>query len=156
MAALGTVGYRRPAEKERDCSSATSTGRRSSRSGNALAGWHGEAPAEKFRRVAVGPRSPTPVRHLRRFTVTHDRGMGAAKDTDGGIWRVQPVFRFSIRAGFPAVYELFTEAESYRDWVFRFDAEQAEREAKQAGKGRPASTVPGARVVRVAWTGSPP
>ncbi len=95
---------------------------------------------KNFNELLSDSRFPTTVRHLRRIyrdPMTGEPEWGLVKEPDGGISGVysqstdQP---FKI-AGFPAVYAHFEEAKNYRDWVFRFDVAQADREAKQGGKG---------------------
>jgi type II secretory pathway pseudopilin PulG len=115
---------------------------------------------KNFNELLSDSRFPSTVRHLRRLyrdPMTGETEWGLVKDADGGISGVYSLSSDSPfkRAGFPAVYEQFAEAEAYRDWVFRFDVEQAEREAKQTGKGRPASTAPGGEGGAGSVTGSP-
>lgn len=98
---------------------------------------------KNFDELLTDPRFPTTVRHLRRIyrdPMTGNAEWGLEMDPDGGIYSVysRSADKPFKRAGFPAVYAHFDEAESYRDWTFRFDAAQAEREASQAGQGRPA------------------
>jgi len=95
---------------------------------------------KNFTELLSDSRFPTTVRHLRRIfrdPMTGEPEWGLVKEPDGGISGVYSLSAdkpFKI-AGFPAVYAHFQEAQSYRDWLFRFDVAQAEREAKQGGKG---------------------
>ena len=94
---------------------------------------------KNFDELLSDPRFPTTVRHLRRpyrDPMTGGAEWGLLKEPDGGISGVYSLSTDSPfkQGGFPAVYESFVDAESYRDWVFRFDAAQAEREARQAEK----------------------
>jgi type II secretory pathway pseudopilin PulG len=93
-----------------------------------------------FDELLSDARFPTTVRHLRRFyrdpMMTGETEWGLLKEPDGGIAGVyskstEAPFK---RAGFAAADAHFQEAESYRDWVFRFDLAQAEREAQQGAR----------------------
>lgn len=98
-----------------------------------------------FGELLEDPRFPKTVRHLRQ--VWHDpftasREWGLVREPDGGF---SAVYSLSAkeplkRGNFPADYLQFNEARSYRDWVFRFDVEKAQREAQKAqpqAPGRP-------------------
>jgi type II secretory pathway pseudopilin PulG len=90
-----------------------------------------------FDELLVDPRFPNTVRHLRRvwrdpFTGTSEWGL--VREQDGGFSGVYSLGEGQpFKSGnFPVDYEQFREAGSYRDWVFRFDVEKAQREAQQA------------------------
>ena len=94
---------------------------------------------KNFDELLSDPRFPTTVRHLRRLyrdPMTGGTEWGLVKEPDGGLSGVysQSADMPFKRAGFAADYEQFREAESYRDWKFRFDLEKAQREIQQAAK----------------------
>lgn len=100
---------------------------------------------KNFDELLSDPRFPTPVRHLRRVyrdPMTGATEWGLVKEPDGGLSGVYSPSTDAPfkRAGFPATYESFRDAESYRDWKFRFDLEKAQREAQQAAKPGSAKT----------------
>ena len=146
MAALGTMWHTAAQrEKERDLLFVGNQYRQAIESF-----WKTPVPVGTVRRLPknfdellTDARFPTTVRHLRRIyrdPMTRDAEWGLEKDADGGIYGVysrsgDKPFK---RAGFPAVYAHFEEAESYRDWTFRFDVAQAEREANPLVQGAPA------------------
>jgi type II secretory pathway pseudopilin PulG len=90
-----------------------------------------------FDELLLDPRFPNTVRHLRRVwrdPLTGSSEWGLVKEADGGI---SGIHSLSTRqpfksANFPPAYEQFQGASSYRDWIFRFDVEKAQREAQQA------------------------
>jgi type II secretory pathway pseudopilin PulG len=98
---------------------------------------------KNFAELLVDPRFPQTVRHLRRVyrdPMTASGEWGLLNGPDGGIAGV-----FSLSEGtpfkrknFPLAYAQFEAAQSYRDWVFRFDVETAERDAAQGAKAAPA------------------
>jgi len=148
MAALGTMWHTAAQrEKERQLLFAGNQYRQAIESF-----WKSPLPVGTVRRLPKSfdellddTRFPTTLRHLRRLyrdPMTGAPEWGLLKDPDGGIYGVYSLSadRPFKRAGFPAAYAHFEEAESYRDWTFRFDAAQAEREARQAAS--PASTPP--------------
>ena len=102
---------------------------------------------KNFAELLLDPRFPNTVRHLRRIyrdPMTGGDEWGLLNGTDGGIAGVYSLsdgkpFR---RANFPSVYARFEDAQSYRDWVFRFDVEKAERDAGQGTKAAPAGKDP--------------
>jgi len=104
---------------------------------------------KNFHELLEDKRFPNTVRHLRRLyrdPMTGDAEWGVQKGPDGGI---AGVFSLSDgqpfkRANLPADYASFAEAKSYRDWVFRFDVEKAEREAAQGAKAVRGGATPGA------------
>ena len=90
-----------------------------------------------FDELLLDPRFPNTVRHLRRVwrdPVSGTAEWGLVKEADGGFSGVYSLSdRRPLKSGnFPADYASFQEALSYRDWVFRFDVEKAQREAQQA------------------------
>lgn len=108
---------------------------------------------KNFDELLSDPRFPVTVRHLRRLyrdPMTGGTEWGLVKEPDGGIAAVyspsdeQP-FK---RAGFAAVYAHFQEAQSYRDWTFRFDVAQAQREAEEAAKPGAKTTPPGSEAAQ--------
>lgn len=102
---------------------------------------------KNFAELLVDPRFPQTVRHLRRVyrdPMTTSGEWGLLNGPDGGI---AGVFSLSESTpfkhkNFPLAYAQFEEAQSYRDWVFRFDVEKAERDAGQGAKAAPAAKVP--------------
>jgi hypothetical protein len=101
---------------------------------------------ENFAELLEDPRFPDTVRHLRRAYPDPMTGgeWELLKGPDGGIVGVVSLSEgvpFK-RAGFPAIYIQFGEAENYRDWVFRFDVEKAVRDAGQTAKNAPAGSAP--------------
>jgi type II secretory pathway pseudopilin PulG len=102
---------------------------------------------KNFAELLVDPRFPQTVRHLRRVyrdPMTANGEWGLLNGPDGGIAGV-----FSLSEGtpfkrknFPLAYAQFEAAQSYRDWVFRFDVEKAERDAGQGAKAAPAAKGP--------------
>ncbi len=94
---------------------------------------------KNFDELLEDKRFPNTVRHLRRLYRDPMAGgaeWGLQKGPDGGI---AGVFSLSDgqpfkRANLPSAYASFAEAQSYRDWVFRFDVEKAERDAAQGAK----------------------
>jgi type II secretory pathway pseudopilin PulG len=92
---------------------------------------------KNFDELLADPRFPDTVRHLRRAyrdPMTKSAEWGLVKEPDGGISGVHSTsdgepFK---RGNFAEIDAGFREAKSYRDWVFRFDAEKALREAQQA------------------------
>jgi len=98
---------------------------------------------KNFAELLEDKRFPNTVRHLRRLyrdPMTGGAEWGLQKGPDGGI---AGVFSLSDgqpfkRANLPSAYASFEVAESYRDWVFRFDVEKAERDAAQGAKAAPA------------------
>jgi type II secretory pathway pseudopilin PulG len=92
---------------------------------------------KNFDELLEDPRFPTTVRHLRRVwrdPLTGTTEWGLVKEPDGGLSGVYSLDQAQpFKSGnFPPAYEQFGEARSYRDWVFRFDVEKAQREAQQA------------------------
>lgn len=78
--------------------------------------------------LVLDPRFPMPVRHLRRIYVDPMTGApdwGLVRDAQGGIVGVHSLSeRAPLKVhGFPAGMEGFAAAMSYRDWVFRAQAE---------------------------------
>lgn len=151
MAALGTVWHSAAQrEKERDLLFIGNQYRRAIESF-----WNVPLPVGTVRRLPRNfnellsdPRFPTTVRHLRRIyrdPMTGGGEWGLLKEPDGSISGVysQSTGKPFKRAGFAAVYAHFQDAQSYRDWVFRFDVAQAEREARQGVEGTPAGASPG-------------
>lgn len=146
MAALGTVWHSAAQrEKERDLLFVGDQYRRAIESF-----WSVPLPAgtprrlpKNFAELLLDPRFPQTVRHLRRLyrdPMTGGAEWGLLKGPDGGI---AGVFSLSDgkpfkRASFPSAYARFEEAQSYRDWVFQFDVEQAGRDAGQGAKVGPA------------------
>lgn len=115
---------------------------------------------KNFNELLSDPRFQTTVRHLRRNyrdPMTGGIEWGLVKEPDGGISGVHSLSdgKPFKRAGFAAVYAQFQDAQSYRDWVFRFDVAQAELEARQATKGTPAGASPGSASVAGGAPGSP-
>ncbi len=99
---------------------------------------------KNFDELLEDPRFPDTVRHLRRVwrdPLTGSTEWGLVKEPDGGIAGIHSLSAGQPfkRGNFPPEYEQFREAGSYRDWVFRFDVEKAQREARQAA---PAATPP--------------
>jgi type II secretory pathway pseudopilin PulG len=143
MAALGTLWHSAAQrEKERELLFAGNQYRRAIESF-----WTRPLPAgtprrlpKDFGELLSDPRFPDTVRHLRRAyrdPMTGSAEWGLVKETDGGI---SGVYSLSAdkpfkRANFPAGLEDFLEAETYGDWIFRFDIEEAERQARQRGQG---------------------
>ena len=119
---------------------------------------------KNFAELLADPRFPDTVRHLRRVyrdPMTGSDEWGLLKGPDGGIAGVYSLSGGAPfkRANFPSAYAAFAEAQSYRDWVFRFDVEKAERDAAQAAKaaapaGAPAR--PAAPVTQAAPASAPP
>jgi len=152
MAALGTVWHTAAQrEKERDLLFVGNQYRQAIE-----AFWQMPLPVgtvrrlpKNFKELLADPRFPTTVRHLRRLyrdPMTGETEWGLLKEPDGGIAGVyslstNPPFK---RAGFPAVYAYFQEAQSYRDWVFRFDPAQAAQGVKDtpAGSSLPSNKRP--------------
>lgn len=145
MAALGTVWYTAgQREKERDLLFIGDQYRRAIESF-----WQIPLPEgtprrlpKDFSELLADPRFPDTVRHLRRAyrdPMTGSGEWGLLKGPDGGITGVYSLSESEPfkRANFPAAYVQFREAQSYRDWVFRFDVEMAERDAGQGAKGKP-------------------
>jgi len=139
LAALGTVWHTAAQrEKERDLLFIGDQYRR------AIASfWEKPLPVGTVRRLPKDfaellrdPRFPNTVRHLRRIyrdPMTGDAEWGLVKETDGGISGVYSLstgtpFR---RANFPSDYVHFQEAQSYSEWIFRFDVEKAQRDVRQ-------------------------
>lgn len=99
---------------------------------------------KNFDELIKDPRFPNTIRHLRRpyrDPMTGSLEWGLVKEPDGGV---SGVYSLSAdkpfkQAGFAAAYEAFQGAQSYRDWVFRFDVAQAQREASP---GTPAAAPP--------------
>jgi type II secretory pathway pseudopilin PulG len=146
MAALGTMWHTAAQrEKERDLLFVGDQYRQAIESF-----WKKPLPAGTVRRLPQNldellsdARFPATVRHLRRRyrdPMTGGTEWGLLKEPDGGIAGVysQSADKPFRIADFPAAYAHFQEAETYRDWKFRFDLEKAQREAQQAGK--PGST----------------
>ena len=104
-----------------------------------------------FDELLLDPRFPNTVRHLRRVwrdPVTGTAEWGLVKEADGGFSGVYSLSdRRTLKSGnFPPAYADFQEASSYRDWVFRFDVEKAQREAQKAqppAPGRPSGRTKG-------------
>ncbi len=104
-----------------------------------------------FGELLEDSRFPNTVRHLRRVwrdPMTGETEWGLVKEPDGGISGIHSLStRQPFKSGnFPPEYEQFREAGSYRDWVFRFDVEKAQREAQKAqpqAPGRPRGRVGG-------------
>ena len=147
MAALGTVWHTAAQrEKERDLLFYGDQYRRAIESFWKIAlpvGTPRRLP-ESFAELLEDPRFPDTVRHLRRAYRDPMTGgeWGLLKGPDGGIVGVVSVsddepFK---RVNFPAAYVQFGEAESYRDWAFRFDVEKAAQDAGQAAQGTPAGS----------------
>jgi type II secretory pathway pseudopilin PulG len=95
-----------------------------------------------FDELLLDPRFPNTVRHLRRVwrdPLTGTSEWGLVREPDGGISGIHSLStRQPFKSGnFPVDYEQFREAGSYRDWVFRFDVEKAQREAQQAAGPAP-------------------
>lgn len=150
LAALGTVWHTAgQREKERDLLFVGEQYRRAIESF-----WNVPLPVgtprrlpKDFSELLADPRFPDTVRHLRRAyrdPMTGSDEWGLLKSPDGGIAGVYSLsegepFR---QANFPAAYIQFGEAQSYRDWVFRFDVEKAERNAGQGAKGKPSGAMP--------------
>lgn len=91
---------------------------------------------KNFDELLEDPRFPNAVRHLRRVwrdPLTGTSEWGLVKEPDGGISGIHSLSTGQpFKSGnFPPEYEQFREAGSYRDWVFRFDVEKAQREAQQ-------------------------
>jgi len=150
MAALGTVWHTvAQREKERDLLFAGDQYRHAVESF-----WNVPLPAgsprrlpKNFAELLLDPRFPQPVRHLRRLyrdPMTGGDEWGLLKGPDGGIAGIYSLSdgKPFKRANFPPAYASFDEAQSYRDWVFRFDVEKAERDAKQGATGAPAGAGP--------------
>lgn len=106
---------------------------------------------KNFDELLEDPRFPDTVRHLRRVwrdPLTGSTEWGLVKEADGGFSGVHSLAdkRPLKRGSFPSDYAAFEEASSYRDWVFRFDLEKAQREAQQAqvpASGRPRGSAGG-------------
>lgn len=119
---------------------------------------------KNFAELLADPRFPDTVRHLRRVyrdPMTGSDEWGLLKGPDGGIAGVYSLSEGTPfkRANFPSAYAPFAEAQTYRDWVFRFDVEKAERDAAQAAKaaapaGAPAR--PATPVTQAAPASAPP
>jgi len=150
MAALGTVWHTAgQREKERDLLFVGEQYRRAIESF-----WKVPLPVgtprrlpKDFAELLADPRFPDTVRHLRRGyrdPMTGSSEWGLLKGPDGGIAGVYSLSEGEPfkRVNFPAAYAQFGEAQSYRDWVFRFDVELAERDAGQGAKGKPAGSIP--------------
>lgn len=153
MAALGTVWHTAAQrEKERDLLFAGDQYRRAIESF-----WTVPLPVgtprrlpKNFAELLLDPRFPQTVRHLRRpyrDPMTGSGEWGLLKGPDGGI---AGVFSLSDgtpfkRANFPSAYASFEDAQSYREWLFRFDVEKAGRDA---GQGAPAGKEPGSITTR--------
>jgi len=140
MAALGTVWHTAAQrEKERDLLFVGDQYRRAVESF-----WNVPLPAgsprrlpKRFAELLLDPRFPQTVRHLRRLyrdPMSGSAEWGLLRGPDGGIAGVVSLSdgKPFKRANFPSAYASFDEAQSYRDWVFRFDVEKAQREAQQA------------------------
>lgn len=151
MAALGTVWHTAAQrEKERDLLFVGDQYRRAIESY-----WTIPLPAGAVRRLPknfsellADPRFPNTVRHLRRLyrdPMTGEIEWGLVKEPDGGISGVYSLSdgKPFKRSNFHVAYGDFQEAESYREWVFRFDVEKAQRDAVQGAKGVPAGVNPG-------------
>jgi type II secretory pathway pseudopilin PulG len=92
---------------------------------------------KNFDQLLEAPRFPNTVRHLRRVwrdPMTASTEWGLVKEPDGSISGIHSLSTSQpFKSGnFPPEYEQFREVGSYRDWVFRFDVEKAQREAQQA------------------------
>lgn len=99
--------------------------------------------------LLTDPRFPNTVRHLRRLyrdPMTGGSEWGLVEEPTGGISGVYSLSEdrpFKL-AGFAASDAAFGNAASYRDWVFRFDFEKAENDARKAAAAtRPASKAGG-------------
>ncbi len=94
---------------------------------------------KNFEELLEDSRFPNTVRHLRkvwRDPMTGEAEWGLVKEPDGslsGVYSLSQGRPFKS-ANFPSAYEPFEEAESYREWIFRFDVEKAQREAQQAAR----------------------
>jgi len=102
---------------------------------------------KNFGELLLDPRFPNTVRHLRRVyrdPMTGGDEWGVLKGPDDGIAGVASLSDGTPfkRANFPTVHAGFEAAQSYRDWVFRFDVEKAERDAGQGAKAAPAAKEP--------------
>jgi type II secretory pathway pseudopilin PulG len=146
MAALGTVWHTAAQrEKERDLLFAGDQYRRAVESF-----WNVPLPAgtprrlpKNFAELLLDPRFPQPVRHLRRLyrdPMTGGAEWGLLKGPDGGIAGVVSLSDGTPfkHANFPSAYARFAGAQSYRDWVFQFEADKAGPEAAQGAKLAPA------------------
>ena len=99
---------------------------------------------KNFSELLSDPRFPNAVRHLRRRyrdPMTGSTEWGLVKEPDGGI---SGVYSLSTekpfkQVGFPAADAHFEGAQSYRDWVFRFDVAKVERESAPGATGAPAA-----------------
>jgi type II secretory pathway pseudopilin PulG len=131
MAALGTMWHTlSKREKERELLFIGEQFRRAIESF-----W--KAPADGVRRLPkdfdellADPRVPTIRRHLRRVyrdPMTGEATWGTVKEPDGGISGVYSLSEEKPfkTANFPAAAD-FQKANSYRDWVFYFDAAKAD------------------------------
>lgn len=150
MAALGTVWHTAgQREKERDLLFVGEQYRRAIESF-----WTTPLPVgtprrlpKDFAELLLDPRFPDTVRHLRRAyhdPMTGSTEWGLLKGPDGGIAGVYSLSEGEPfkRANFPVAYGQFGEAQTYRDWVFRFDVEMAERDAGQGAKGKATGSMP--------------
>lgn len=115
---------------------------------------------KNFAELLLDPRFPQTVRHLRRVyrdPMTGGLEWGLLKDPDGGIAGVYSLAEGEPfkRANFPSAYAQFEEAQSYRDWIFRFDVEKAQQGTEPAAKGTPAGVRPGSANLKSGASGSP-
>lgn len=90
-----------------------------------------------FDELIKDPRFPTTVRHLRKIwrdPMTGETEWGLVKEPDGGLSGVHSLSVATPfkRASFPSAYAQFEDAESYRDWVFRYDPAQSQLAAQAA------------------------
>lgn len=90
-----------------------------------------------FDELLADPRFPNTVRHLRRVwrdPLTGTSEWGLVREPDGGLSGIHSLSASQPfkRGNFAPEYEQFREADSYREWVFRFDVEKAQREIQQA------------------------
>jgi len=149
LAALGTTWHTAvQREKERELLFVGGEFRR------AIAGYHGRTPAtdkqypESLEDLLADNRFPDKVRHLRRIyrdPLTGRTEWGLVK---GEGERIVGVYSLSeakpLKTGhFPAGYDEFAGAASYREWVFRADTVQGgdatEKPADAAGTRQPAA-----------------
>jgi type II secretory pathway pseudopilin PulG len=139
MAALGTIWHTAAQrEKERDLLFIGNQYRQ------AIESFWNQSPGTRrlpkdFDELLSDPRFPNTVRHLRRAyrdPLTPEGKWGVVREADGGISGVYSLSaaRPFKRAGFATGYAQFSEAETHRDWVFRFDHEKAEKDAKAKEK----------------------
>jgi type II secretory pathway pseudopilin PulG len=151
MAALGTMWHTAAQrEKERDLLFVGDQFRRAIESF-----WNVPLPVgaprrlpRDFSELLADARFPDTVRHLRRVyrdPMTGNAEWGLVKQADGGFSGVYSLSEDRpFKSGeFPHPYESFEGVQAYREWVFNFDFEKAQREALQTAKtGGPRSAAP--------------